>query len=314
MALRRCVIVNPASGRGQAARLRPTIERALHDAGIACPIVQTHTSGDAVRLARLLVQQGYDQIIVVGGDGTINEAMTGLLTATTPIDTPHLPTSTASLAFIPIGTGNDFIRSLPDLRPNDIHGAVQRIAQGGTRCIDVGRVVVRSSERKQTRLFLNNLALAIDAIVAAKVSDLQLLKGLPAYLVAALLALREFKPYPLELRYNDVQDECTLLLATVTNGQYQGGGFHLTPDALLDDGLLDLCLVQPMPILQALRYLPDGLRGTHTNLPPVQMARAPAVAVRFTVPHVVVTDGEIISTAAVQVQAEVLPAVLRIVG
>ncbi len=294
--------------------MRPRIVHVLRDAGIVCPIVTTAAVGDGVPLARLLVQQGFEQIIVVGGDGTINEVLRGMLTATTPIDTPHLPTPAASLAFIPIGTGNDFIRSLPDLRPNDIRGAVRRIIQGSTRCIDVGRAVVHTAEGQMTRLFLNNLALAIDAVVAAKVGTLQWLNGLPAYLVASLLALREFEPHPLQLRYDDSLVERTLLLATVTNGQYQGGGFHLTPDARLDDGRFDLCLVEPMPTLQALRYLPHGLRGTHTRLPPVQMARARQLEVTFAVPHVVVTDGEVVSRAAVRVQAEVVPAALRIVG
>lgn len=187
-----------------------------------------------------------------------------------------------------------------------------------TRRIDIGRVQITSrtaaGPTTQPYLFLNNLALGIDAIVADKVGTLHLLDGLPAYLAASLLALLDFTPHSLRLHADGVQLERPLLLATVTNGQYQGGGFRLTPSAVLDDGLLDLCLVEPMRTDQALRALPHAVRGTHANLPQVQLLQARHISVTFSVPHIVVTDGEVVSRTAVQVSAENIPNALRIIG
>ena len=318
MSPRRCIILNPRSGRGRADKLRPQLERELHAAGIACNIVPTAAPGDAVRLARLLCQQGYEQLYVMGGDGTINEVLTGIFSVAGDLDHSPLPEPPAALGFIPIGTGNDFVRSLPDIRANHIASAVQRMHTAAIRRIDVGCVRVTShtaaGPTTQPYLFLNNLALGIDAIVADKVGTLHLLDGLPAYLAASLLALLDFTPHTLRLHADAVQLERPLLLASVTNGQYQGGGFRLTPAAVLDDGLLDLCLVEPMRTDQALRALPHAVRGTHARLPQVQLLQAQQIHVSFSVPHTVVTDGEVVSRTAVQVHAENMARALRIIG
>jgi diacylglycerol kinase family enzyme len=243
----------------------------------------------------------------VGGDGSINEIANALLQHAAH---NQLPCAQAALGIVPVGTGSDFIKSLEGFAPDDIHASVARLATGHTRRIDAGRVQAVSDMGEQTHFFINNLALGIDASVAAESQRIPYLTGTASYMAGAVRALLRHRIQPMTVCFGDTELRRSFLLATVANGRCQGGGFWLTPDALLDDGLLDLCLVDRLRPDQIVRYLPRALFGTHTNLPRVHMARASHVTVEYIRPALVVTDGEVIATTARRLTVDALSAAL----
>jgi YegS/Rv2252/BmrU family lipid kinase len=304
-----CVILNPHAGRGRAGRRQAELEQALHSAALDYRLHRTRKRGDAAKLAYQALQQGYNTIAVVGGDGSINEVVNALLHHASR---EQLAQPQAALGIVPMGTGSDFIKSLERFVPDDIRASVARLAAGHTRRIDAGRVQVTSDTGEQTHFFINNLALGIDAAVAAESQRIPYLTGTASYMAGAVRALLQYRIQPMTVRFADTELRRTLLLATVANGRCQGGGFWLTPDALLDDGLLDLCLVDRLRPDQIVRYLPRAMRGKHTGLPRVQMARASHITVEYTRPALIVTDGEVIATAARRLTVDVLPAALAL--
>jgi len=299
------VVLNPWAGRGTAGRRRPELEAALRQSGAPFDVVTTHARGGATELAWQGVERGYDRVVAVGGDGTINEVVNGIKGAEASLGLR------ARLGIIPLGTGSDFIKSLGDVEPNDLAGGVRRAVGDRMRPIDLGRVRVGED---MPRYFINALGMGLDAQVAAESLKLTKLKGLAVYLVAILRALANYKAHPMSVEYDGQRVHRRLLFASAANGRCQGGGFWLTPEAAIDDGLLDLCLVDKMRLDEIIRHIPKVMEGSHTTLRQVTMGRARQVTVTSSAPIPVATDGEVISTDALKVTVETLPAALEILA
>ncbi|HEX9372185.1 MAG TPA: diacylglycerol kinase family protein [Roseiflexaceae bacterium] len=297
------VILNPWAGRGAAGRSRPALEQALRQAGVEHAIVATHARGGATELAWQGVERGYGRIVAVGGDGTINEVVNGIKGAEASLG------RRAQLAIIPLGTGSDFVKALDGVEPNDLGGGVRRAVGGRARTIDLGRVQVDDGE---PRYFINALGMGLDAQVAAESLKLTKLKGLAVYLVAIIRALASYKAHPMNVEYDGRRVHRRLLFASVANGRCQGGGFWLTPTAEIDDGLLDLCLVDNMRLDEIIRHFPKVLDGTHVDMRQVTMGRARTIGVACGAPIPVATDGEVISTDARRITAETVAGALEI--
>lgn len=298
------IILNPAAGRGLAGQARPELERTLRDAGIEYTLVTTHARGGATELAWQGIERGYRRIVAVGGDGTINEVVNGIKGAERSLGIR------ARLGIIPAGTGSDFIKSLDGITPGDIRAAVQRLAAGRTRLIDVGRVQIDDSLAE--RYFVNALEVGFDAQVAIESYQITWARGIAVYLIAMIRALANYKAHPMTVSFDGRRIHRRLLLATIANGRCQGGGFWFTPEAQVDDGLLDLCLIDNLRLDQIIRHLPKLMEGTHTQLRQVTIARGRNIQVESATPIPVATDGEVLAPAARRVVAEVLPAALEV--
>jgi YegS/Rv2252/BmrU family lipid kinase len=300
------VILNPQAGRGAAGRRRGELEQALQAARLDAVVEPTQAGDHAPELVRQALERGTRRLAVVGGDGTISQVAGALLR--------HPAGHEAALGIIPVGTGNDFVKSFEGYSANDLRGAVQRLAAGHTRQIDAGQVRLTTADgAQQTHTFINNLALGIDALVAAESERVPLLRGTAAYMGGAVRALLAYRVRPMRLRFADTEHHQGLLLATIANGRCQGGGFWFTPAALLDDGLFDLCLVEPLRPDQLITHLPRAMRGTHTGLSKVHMARTAAVEVEYSAPSLVVTDGEVAARDVQHLEAQVLPRALTLI-
>lgn len=297
------IILNPWAGRGAAGQHRRDLEAALAQAGVAFDLVTTHARGGAIELAWQGVERGYRRLVAVGGDGTINEVVNGMKGAEASLG------RRAQLGIIPLGTGSDFIKSLDGFEANDIAGAIRRLTGERTRQVDIGLVRIGGAE---PRFFVNGLGMGLDAQVAAESLKLTRLKGLAVYLVAIIRALANYKAHPMTVEYDDRQVHRRLLFASSANGRCQGGAFWLTPDALIDDGLMDLCLVDNLRLDEIIRYIPKVMDGTHTGLKQVTMGRARTIKVTCAAPVPVATDGEVIATDARDVTVETLPGALEI--
>lgn len=297
------IILNPWAGRGTAGRRRPELEQALREHDADYQIVTTHALGGATELAWQGVEHGYERIVAVGGDGTINEVVNGIKGAEAEFG------RRAQLGVIPLGTGSDFIKVLDGVEANDIGGGVRRAVGERMRAVDLGRVQVGD---RAPRFFINALGMGLDAQVAAESLKLTKLKGLAVYLVAIIRALANYKAHPMTVEYDGSRIHRRLLFASPANGRCQGGGFWLTPDALIDDGLLDICLVDNMRLDEIIRHLPKVMEGTHTSMKQVTMGRARNISVQCAAPIPVATDGEVIATDARSVVVETLPGAIEV--
>lgn len=299
------IIINPWAGRGTAGRRQPELEQALRTSGADYAVLTTHARGGAIELAWQGIERGFDRIIAVGGDGTINEVVNGMKGAEASLG------RRVRLGIIPLGTGSDFIKVLDGVEANDIAGGVRRALSDHARPVDLGRVQVGDDT---PRYFINALGMGFDAQAAAESLKLTKLKGLAVYLVAIIRALANYKAHPMSVEYDGSRMHRRLLFASIANGRCQGGGFWLTPEALIDDGLLDLCMVDNMRLDQIIRHIPKVMKGTHTQLREVTMARARSITVGCAAGMPVATDGEVIATHARHVTVEVLPGAIDVLG
>ncbi|NJO82702.1 MAG: diacylglycerol kinase family lipid kinase, partial [Blastochloris sp.] len=192
---------------------------------------------------------------------TLNEVASALLA--NPAAAASVP-----LGIVPMGTGNDFIKSLSGFVPNDIVGGVARLAAGRTQRIDAGHVRVHSATQPgHSSYFLNNLALGIDAHVAAESHNVPYLRGTLAYLGGAVRALFTYQARPLLLRFADHELHQPWLLASIANGRCQGGGFWLTTASPARPMAASTCAwSKSCGCTMMLFYIPRAMHGAHTHL------------------------------------------------
>ncbi|MCZ7573715.1 MAG: diacylglycerol kinase family lipid kinase [Ardenticatenaceae bacterium] len=286
------IIVNPAANRGGAARAWRQAQTVLNRAGADYEPVFTDRPGHAEVLAANAAAAGWPAVVAVGGDGTINEVVNGLVRAAD--GEPTTP-----LGIISLGSGNDSVRllDLPRQRPV---AAARRLLAARARTIDVGRV--------GERYFLNGVGTGFDARVAIEAQQVQRLRGMAIYLWALLKALRAHRA-PLIRVVLDGQEVAArrLTLVAVTNGACYGGGFWICPDARVDDGLLDICIADELSVPGILGFVPRVMRGAHVGRPAVHMYRARQIHLSSPEPLPVHVDGEILTGGAQELTFELLP-------
>jgi YegS/Rv2252/BmrU family lipid kinase len=293
------VVLNPAAGRGAAGRAWPAVRAVLQGAGSRVELAETARHGHAEELAEAAARAGWAAVVAMGGDGTVHEVANGLLRAADG------EVTRAALGIVPVGSGNDF--SLLAGLPRDPIEAARRIVSGVERRVDVGRVGDRG--------FVNGVGVGLDARVAVEANRNRRLRGIGIYLWALARVLASFRAPAMRVEIDgDEVIERPLTLATVGNGGRHGGGFWICPAAKLDDGLLDVCVCDELGKLRILRFLPKVLRGTHTGESCVHMRTARRVRITSDTPLPVHADGEILSEAARELEIEVAPGRLRLLG
>jgi diacylglycerol kinase (ATP) len=270
------IIVNPTAGGGRAARLVPWIRQRLPDGSAILAV--TARAGDAEELAAQAAADGAERVVAIGGDGTVQEVVNGLMQeeGTGP-----------ELGIVPMGSGNDLARSLRLPRRTD---EAWEVALGtATRRIDVARA--RCGGR--ARWFASAGGIGFDAQVAAAMATRSgWQRGRAGYLLTTLSELRRFSNRRIQLTLDDESAEHAVLFVAIANGAYYGGGMRIAPDASTDDGALDICIVGDISRMTAIRQLPNLYRGTHVNHPAVAIARARRVTIEGGPETYVHLDGE----------------------
>lgn len=291
------VVFNPQAGRGRGHQRAAEVQQALQAAGIRYESVVSEGRGHAIELARRAALAGRELIVAAGGDGTINEVVNGLMLAEE--EGAH-----SRLGIMPIGSGNDLAGALGI--PLDLRQAAQRLAQGQSRRIDLGRV--------NGRWFDNSVGIGFEATINVEAHRITRLHGQPQYFLAILRSVSH-PAYPLARIFMDDSAPFTkqILIISVGNSHRTGGGFLVTPDAALDDGLLDLCIADAIPRRQILRLLPKVVKGTHRGEPVVQLTRVTRLVVESEDPLPVHADGEMLWEDAHRLEITVEPARLDVV-
>ena len=279
------VILNPKAGRGQGERRRPELENLLalyrhqHSApGTEWRIIETTAAGGASDLARQAALEGANIVAAAGGDGTLNEVVNGIM-------------GTGSVCgLLPIGTGNDFARHIG--LKTDLSLAVQTLFTALPAPIDLGRA--------GDRWFINIAGCGFDALVAERINrGFRRLHGTTAYIAAVLQCLLTLKPARLTLLLDGKPLETRALMCSVANASSYGGGMLVTPDAQIDDGLFDICLLHNAGRIEFLLAFPRVFKGTHITHPKVTMHRAATLTVESDPPLPILIDGDVIGATPI---------------
>lgn len=309
------VVFNPNARRGDAAGRIEQLKQALQQSGAVYDLVATEGPGHAKALARELASlplgdRAYATLVVAGGDGTINEVVNGMAEAVP--SGPIFP----RLALFPVGTGNDLAHSLGCAL--DARGVARALARGRSRRIDLGRLQAHGPSGAISRYFANNCGIGLEAAVTIESNHIKRLRGSMLYLAAALRALRSYNTPQAEIVWETAAGESVtvtrrITLVTLGNSTRAGGGFYLTPDAQLDDGLFDGAIAKALSRPRILMLLPLALFGKHTGDPAVQMIRCKRLSLRSQEPLPIHVDGEVVITDALELLAEIEPARLELV-
>jgi diacylglycerol kinase (ATP) len=250
------LLVNPTSGRGRGARVGREVAYRLRDAGLAVREFAGRDVRESQDLAHEAVAQGTDALLVVGGDGMVHLG----LQAVGGTDTVF--------GVAPAGSGNDFARAL-GIPLRDAAAAAAIVITGGERRIDLGRTA--------SHWFGGVVAAGFDARVNDRANRMRWPRGRMRYNIAMLIELGVFHPVRYALDLDGEAWETSAMLVTVGNIPSYGGGMKVTPDAVVDDGLLDVMIVKPLSKTRFLSIFPRVYTGSHIRLPVVEVRRAKRV-------------------------------------
>ncbi len=282
-------IINPAAGKSTSNVKRLVETFAQRHAGYI-EIVQTTHGGHAADIAR---QTDFRRVVAVGGDGTVNEVINGIVG------------SKKTLGVIPAGSGNDFIKAIGLV--NSVPHALNCLVNGSTATIDVGSIRVISADQSSSDThFVNGIGVGFDATVAVNAGNIRYLTGTSRYLVAVMKTLGTYRAPEFSLAVNSRVFKGKYLLIAVGNGPCAGGGFYLTPDAKPNDGLLDVCLIDDLTIPGILTVMPKVMRGKHGSHTAVHFERGSELSISAAEPFRVHADGEILGKDVITVEVGIV--------
>jgi diacylglycerol kinase (ATP) len=286
------VILNPAAGSVKDADA--IVERIRHLPDVE--VCVTARAGDAMKATRKALRKGCEIIAAAGGDGTLNEVVNGL----------REDASAVAVGLIPLGTGNDFARTL-DL-PTDVDEAIAVLLAGHTRPIDLVRV-----KSDEVRFFVNVSAGGFSGLVNEKLTpEMKKTWGPLAYLRGAAAALPELRAYQTTVLFEN-SESLTLSLynVVIANGRYVGGGRQIAPEASIDDGLLDIILIQERSPAELALLAAQVALGNHLSSDAIVFRRAAKVTVNSQPGMWFNVDGELVGNEPAEF--EVLPRALQFV-
>jgi diacylglycerol kinase (ATP) len=278
--------------------LAPALER-LRAAGLKIDIGETSSSGHAAELTRAAWAEGYRKFISVGGDGTSYEVVNGLFPIAEAAENP-------TLAFLPLGTGNSFLRDFSD---RGVEHSIEALVAGRTRKCDV----LRLTHKDGVLHYINILSIGFSADVATLRARRFSNWGEIGYQTAIFLCLARFRrrPFPLSVDGEQAIDRRTCLFLTFNNSKFTGGTMMIAPTAEVNDGLIEFVRWGPIGRVGLIRNLPTLYDGTHIQHPLAEVRKVRRVDFHLDSPVDVMIDGEVITLHCQSL--DVLPGALNIV-
>jgi YegS/Rv2252/BmrU family lipid kinase len=298
------MIVNPAADRGAGERAIPRLEHDLIELGLDYELVRTDHPWQAAALAQQAAEEGCPYVVAVGGDGTANEVLNGLMRAKEGRGLD------CAMGVVCVGRGNDFAYGMGI--PTDYEQGLRVLAQGHRRTIDVG--LVTGGLYPEGRYFGNGVGIGFDAVVGFEAVKMTRLHGFPSYLVAVFKTV--FLYYKAPVTTIEVDGQVFTqpsLMISVMNGQRMGGGFMMAPDGHPGDGQFDLCMAREVSRARIFGLIPHFLKGTQASQDAIRTRSARKVVVtadQGTLPaH---ADGETLCVDGRRLELELLPAQIEI--
>ncbi|MFQ5652376.1 MAG: diacylglycerol/lipid kinase family protein [bacterium] len=285
------VIANPISGnRRNRERVVDSVCRFFSASGASCRLHYTSRRGEATEFSRLAVQRRQDLVVVLGGDGTINEVATGLVQ------------SDVTLAIIPTGSGNGFARTLGI--PQDSEGALQLISEGHIAAIDVGKM--------NGRFFFVVAGVGFDAVVGKSFDDYHR-RGPLSYFYLSAKAFSSYTPERIKVIFGGKSVEIQPFVLAIANGQQYGNNAMIAPQAKLNDGLLNVCIIHRLSLAQVFTQLPKLFLGTIQSFAEAEFDTADSILIQREQAGVVNIDGEAVMEGA-RLELSVLPRSLKVIA
>ncbi len=266
------LIANPISGKGKGKVIAEKAYQQLTSNGRKGNLTLTTGRGDAFRMAQEAIQNGSRWLIACGGDGTIHEVVNAIAAK-----------SEVTLGLIPCGRGNDFARALGIPKYPD--QAIQVLLNGRPFEVDVGRI---------GDMYFDTIATCgYDAEVSRRASEANVpFSGTATYVYAAITTLFSYNTPTARLEGDFGVFEGDILLAATGITPHYGGGFKIVPNAVMNDGLLDVCIIKPVSRLTVLRMLIKLFWGGHTSHPAVSIQRTKSLTIQTEPPTLLYADGE----------------------
>jgi len=290
------MLTNPMSGRRQGRTVAEKSLALFEQRGLLVHNIYSEYPGHLIELAKREVNSDWDGIIALGGDGTLFEVINGMMQGN-----PSLP---LPLGVLPAGTGNSFSRDL-DIKTHA--DAVEKILLARTRPVDLGQCVCGD----QTFVFINILGFGFVADVAKKAYSYRQWGALN-YVIGVFLITRHLQSYSLDFEIDGVAYQLNNIFVEICNSRKTGGDMLMAPEAKIDDGLLDVVILNQVTRRRLLSALPKIFTGAHLRMPEVEHFVARKASFRPSTTKVLTPDGEIIGATPITVS--VLPGALQVFG
>ena len=293
-------IANPAAGGGRSGKLLDSALTRLRSAGLDVEVATTRGPGDATEIARTAYGRGQRNFIAVGGDGTSYEVVNGLFPEAVGKEPP-------TLAFLPLGTGNSFLR---DFNDRGVEHAIESLISNKSHPCDV----MRMRHRDGVLYYINLLSMGFSADVATLRARRFSTWGELGYFTSIFLTLARFnrRPFPVRIGEQKNFDDRRCLFVTFNNSKFTGGTMMIAPKAQVDDGLIEYVRWGPIGRLGLIRNLPGLYDGTHIQHPLAERKAVRRVEFKLDAPVDVMVDGEVLSLHCEEL--DVLPRALNVVA
>lgn len=253
------LIANPKAGNNRATAIAQKALQFFQQKELPCELVETTKDQNAHKVVEKHLTSEHTDLVVIGGDGTVNEAVNGM------------GTHTATLSVLSSGTGNDFIKNI-DIGRN-LSEQLDTVLNGKTIEIDLGIC--------NGRKFLNGVGVGFDGqIVRDMLHKKTWLTGHAAYYYHVLRILASYKERTFDYILDGVSSSKDMILMTIGNGTTFGGGFKLTPDAVINDGFLDVCLIGPLSAARRFLNVPSLSNGTHIKLKEIDVVKVKSLEIQ----------------------------------
>ena len=296
------IIANPASANGRTGKSWDRIySRIKENFSGSFDVEMTQRRGHATELSRQAIESGYELVVALGGDGTVNEVLNGFFRGPEPINTD------AIFGFLPLGSGNDLCRNLGI--SGEFSAALRALNEGAARRVDVGKVVASEHVGKslgspgptEPRYFLNIADFGSGGAIADKMNRTTKALGVQANVLWGIVSTMASYKNPTVTFSVDGEEEQVSIINDfiIANGKYFGAGLKPAPDARMDDGLFDIVILGDMRFVESLLNLPRLRRGTHLTHPKVRSRRGKRITARASspvLPVLIEADGEVIGS------------------
>src|SRR5882724_8423689 len=292
-------IVNPAAGGGRSAKLAGPALARLREGGLGVDVIASTGPRHAIDLAREAYSQGYRRFLAVGGDGTAHEILNGVFAA-------GIPQERISLGFLPLGTGNSFLRDFSN--DGKVESSLQAILADRKRPIDLIRLTHGTGQIYSFNLLSVGFTADVGALANRHFKPL----GHLGYLLGVFVRVAQLRRRAFILRCDDDKDwdERRCLFLTFNNSKYTGGTMLIAPDADPADGLIEFVRWGPIGRLGLLRTLPRLYDGSHIKHPLASRRAVRHVEFKEAAPVDVMIDGEVVTVECRAI--DVLPAVVDV--